>query len=283
MHVVHKGDTGKVRITTDFSALNRFIKREVFSMPGVDYTMAQLGGAKVFSKLDCNSGFFQLKLDEESKKLTCFMTPFGRYQYRRLPQGASSSPEVFCKRISTILSGLEGVIFLVDDIAVFGPDKETHDKRLLAVLKRLNENHVTLNFEKCKFGMTSLKFLGMMVDGDGIRKDPLKVQAIADFPAPTDVTEVRRFLGLFNQVAKFVANVSQETTPIRSLLQKDRQFLWGPDQSKCFENLKNLLISDMVLAHYDPKNPTRVETNASFHGLGITLFQEVQDVWRPAS
>ena len=104
-----------------------------------------------------------------------------------------------------------------------------------------------------------------------------------NFPIPTDITEVRRFLGLFNQVANFIENVSEETAPIMSLLHKNSQFLSGPEQAQCFDRLKRLLTSDNMLAYYDPKSPTRVETDASAHRLGVALFQEVQGVWKPVS
>ena len=278
--VVPKSD-GSVRITTDFTKLNQSIVRERFEMPGVDYTLAQLGNSKYFTKLDFNSGFFQLKLDDNSKKLTCFITPFGRFVYKRLPQGASPSPEVFSKKMSSILSGLEGCISMVDDICVHAPTLQMHNERLTAVLKRLQEQNVTLNAEKCQFAMTTFKYLGYVIDGENIYPDPKKVSAISDFPSPKNLTEVRRWLGLLNQLTKFIPNVSHETKPIRSLLQKDKIFDWGPEQEECFNRLKKLLLSADVLCHYDCANETKIHADASAYGLGAIIYQKINGIWRP--
>ena len=158
-----------------------------------------------------------------------------------------------------------------------------HNERLYKVLLRLKENNVTLNFDKCLFKVTSFSFLGVLIDEKGISPDPGKVEAITQFQAPSKVSEVRRFLGMFNQVSKFVPNVSQETTPIRTLLQKERAFVWGPEQEECFQRLKKLLVSSVVLGHYDPKKETRIETDASAFGVGCVMFQRHDNEWRPVA
>ena len=183
--------------------------------------------------------------------------------------------------MADILSGLDGVVSMVDDILVYAPDINTHNERLFKVLQRLQENNVTLKYDKCEFGVTSLKFLGFQISSKGVEADPDKIRAISHFPAPKNVTEVRRFLGLFNQVAKFVKNVSHETAPIRALLQKDKEFYWGPDQEKCFKNLKSFLTSNTVLAHYSPMNETRIESDAATEGVGSLLLQKIGEDWRP--
>ena len=101
--------------------------REVHPIPKVDETLAQLAGATVFSKLDANSGFWQIPLDEESRLLTTFITSFGRYCFNKLPFGISSAPELFQRRMSTILEGLDGVLCQPDDVLIFGANKEEHD------------------------------------------------------------------------------------------------------------------------------------------------------------
>ena len=119
---------GKVRICVDLTKLNANVCRERHILPSVKKTLAQLGDAKVFTKLDANSGFWQIKLANESALLTTFITPFGRYCFRRLPFGISSAPEVFQRKMSEILSGLEGVLCLIDDVLVIGKDLGEHNK-----------------------------------------------------------------------------------------------------------------------------------------------------------
>ena len=172
--VVPKVNSDRVRITTDLTALNKSVIRELWQMPGVDYTLANIGKSSHYSKIDLNSGYFQVKLDDNSKELTTFLTPFGRFRYLRIPQGLSSSPEVFSKKVAHILSGLEGVVSLIDDVLIHGPDEETHNRRLLAVLQRLKENNITLKFEKCEFNVAKIKFLGLVLSSEGVHADPDK-------------------------------------------------------------------------------------------------------------
>ena len=117
--------------------LNLSVLREPHPIPKVDKILAQLHGAKVFSKLDANSGFRQILLAKESLSLTTFITPFGRYCFNKLPFGTSSDPELFQRRMNRILEGWEGVLCHMDDVLIYGSRKEEHDKRLQAVMRRL--------------------------------------------------------------------------------------------------------------------------------------------------
>eukprot|EP00731_Ephydatia_muelleri_P016289 Em0009g713a len=136
--VVAPKKNGSIRICVDFN-------REVHPLPTVDENLAQLSGAKMFSKLDANSGFWQIPLSENSKLLTTFVTPYGRCYFHKFPFGICSAPEHFQKRMSRILQGLPGVLCQMDDVLVYGKDKDEHDVR---VLLRIQEAGVTLNKEK---------------------------------------------------------------------------------------------------------------------------------------
>ena len=146
--VVVPKKSGKVRICVDLKPLNQSFLREVHPLPKVDDTLAQLSGAKVFSKLDANSGFWQIPLSQPSRLLTTFITPMGRYCFNKLPFGISSAPEHFQRRMSEILAGLEGVLCQMDDVLIFGRDQAEHDRRLEAVLTRIEKAGVTLNPQK---------------------------------------------------------------------------------------------------------------------------------------
>ena len=200
MVVVPKND-GRVRICVDLTKLNESVKQGRHILPSVEQSLAQLGGAKVFSKLDANSGFWQVKLDPESALLTTFITPFRRFCFNRLPFGITSGPEYFQSRMSEVLDGLEGVVNQTDDTLVYGKTKAEHDQRLA-----LEAARVTLNRDKCQFAKTTVKFLGHIIGPDGIQPDPDKVKAIMSMPKPTNITEVRRFLGMTNQLSKFSPN-----------------------------------------------------------------------------
>ena len=224
-------NSGSVRICVDLQMLNESVMREVHPLPSVDETLGQLAGGKVFSKLDANSWFRQIPLTTDSRLLTTFLTPFGRYCFNKLPFGISSAPEHFQKQMTKLLEGLEGFVCLIDDILIHGRSQEEHDSRLRAVLERLEAAGVTLNKEKCSFSKPQVKFLGHIVDENGISADPEKMDAIRDMKAPTNITELRRFLGMANQLGKFSHNLAELSEPLRELLSKKNSWWWAPEQT----------------------------------------------------
>ena len=143
MVVVPKKDD--VRICVDLTKLNESVRRQRHEMPSVEYTMGQLSDARIFSKLDANSGFWQVPLADESALLTTFITPFGRFCFKRLPFGISSAPEHFQRRMSAILEGIDGVLCQMDDILIFGATQSHHDERIREVPRRPQKENVTLN------------------------------------------------------------------------------------------------------------------------------------------
>ena len=167
--VVVPKKSGEVRICVDMKPLNESVLQEVYPIPTVEETLAQLSGASVFSKVDANSGFWQIPLAKRSRSLTTFITPQGRDRFCKLPFGISSAPELFQRRMSKILEGLEGVLCHMDDVLIMGTNKREHDKRLTAVLERLQNAGVTLNPAKCEFGRSSVKFLGNIIDYRGYK------------------------------------------------------------------------------------------------------------------
>ena len=243
--------------------------------------MRQLSGAKVFSKLDANSGFWQIPLAEKSRPLNTFITPFGRYCFNKMPFGISSAPEHFQKRMNRILSGLDGVLCLMDDVLVFGKDRKEHDERLTAALKKIEAAGATLNPSKCEFAKDQLKFLGHLIDQEGIRADPEKTSAITRMEPPNNITELRRFMGMVNQLGKFSRNLAELTQPLRQLLSKRSAWLWGPTQEQAFSRIKEELAQPTVLALYNPQAPTKVSADASSYGLGAVLMQKSGSSWKP--
>ncbi|UYV62484.1 hypothetical protein LAZ67_2000750 [Cordylochernes scorpioides] len=249
-------------------------QREVHPMPVVEHMLGQLGEARFFSKLDANSGFHQIPLSPDCQHLTTFITPFGRYKYCRMPFGISLAPEYFQRVMSIILQGMDGVMCYLDDILIFASDSKTHDRILRLVLRKLKEAKVTLNKAKCVFGVPRINFLGHILDEDGIRPDPAKIEAVAKMPAPTDVHGVRRFLGMVNHLGRFVENLSEIVAPLNQLLVKGQDFVWDCSQERAFRKLKELLTTQPILAAYDVRKPTMVSSDASSYGLGAVLKQE---------
>ena len=241
---------GKVRICVDLTKLNKSVQRELHMLPTVDHLLAQLGDTKVMSKLDANSGYWQIPLAPESRTLTTFITPFGRYQFNRLPFGISSASEIYQKRMQEILDDLTGVICMQDDVLVYGRNQHEHDARLKATLTKIKAAGITLNPHKCEFSKTSLKFLGHILSAEGLKPDPGRVSGISNFPPPTDVSETRRFLGMVNQIGKFIPNLAEKTKPLRDLVSDKNAFIWGTAQQDAFSVIKDALCSAPVLSLY---------------------------------
>ena len=281
--VVVPKDSGAVRICVDLKPLNENVLREVHPMPKVDITLAQLSGATVFSKLDANSGFWQIPLAEESKLLTTFITPFGRFCFNKLPFGISSAPEIFQRQMNNVLSGLPGVLCHVDDILVYGKDSAEHESRLQATLKRIQAAGITLNESKCCFYQSCVSFLGHVIDKHGISPDPKKTTAILGMTPPTSVTELRRFMGMINQMNKFSPNIAHMSKPLRELLSSKNSWMWTTAQEEAFTKLKKEVSSPRVLALYDVDAKTKVSADASAYGIGAVLMQQQQGVWRPVA
>ena len=275
--------SGSVRICVDLKRLNESVLREVYPLPKVDHTLAQLSGATVFSRLDANSGFWQIPLSDDSRLLTTFITPFGRFCYNKLPFGISSAPEHFQMRMSKILSGLQGVVCHMDDVLIFGQDKTEHDNILAAVLTTLQSAGVTLNKDKCLFGQDRLTFLGHVVDRNGISADPEKITALTKMKSPDGVSELRRFLGMANQLGKFSPSLATITQPLRELLSKRNSWCWNTEQEAAFDATKQELVKHTVLALYNPTAPTKVSADASSFGLGAVLLQHDTKQWRPVA
>ena len=177
MVVVPKPD-GRIRICVDLRNLNESVLCETYPLPKIDNLFAQISESKFFTKLDCNSGFWQEKLDPDSRLLTTFITPFGRFCFNLMPFGIKSSPEYYQKKMSQILEGSEGHISIIDNMLIHGKTQEEHDCRLKEVLKRLDGTGATLNAEKCEFSKKEVRFAGYVLNEEGIKSDPEKTESI---------------------------------------------------------------------------------------------------------
>ena len=198
-----------------------------------------------------------------------------------MPFGISSAPQHFQCRMNKILSGLPGVLCLIDNILVYGSSIQEHDNRLEATLNRIHSAGITLNKAKCEFGKETIKFLGHVINSNGISADPQKIEVIVNVQAPSSVSELRRFLGMTNQLGKFSSNIAEMTKPLRNLLSKQSVWLWGADQENAFLKIKEELSSNRILAWYDPNAETKISADASAYGLRAVLLQKHKGQWKP--
>uniref|UniRef100_A0A5S6Q8Y2 Reverse transcriptase domain-containing protein n=1 Tax=Trichuris muris TaxID=70415 RepID=A0A5S6Q8Y2_TRIMR len=205
----------KLRLCIDPRDLNKALKRSRYQIPTIEEMLPRLSNAKIFSVLDAKDGFWQVRLDDQSSKLTTFWTPFGRYRWLRMPFGISTAPEEYQRRIHEVVEGLDGVEVIADDILVYGRGNtrseaaEDHDKNLRALMRRARERNVKFNKDKLRLQLDQVQYMGHLLTASGVRPDPDKVRAIEAMPKPCNPQQVRSLLGCVTYLAKFLPNLSQ--------------------------------------------------------------------------
>ena len=272
---------GKIRVCGDYKVtVNRCLETKIYPLPTIEDILAKLAGGQYFTKLDLTQAYQQLPLDEDSRSILVVNTPKGLFQYTRLPYGVSTAPAIFQAIMDQILQGLPVVCYL-DDILVAGSTKKEHDERLVQVLKRLDEQGIHLQREKCEFCKTEVEYLGHRIDGMGIHPTEKKVEAIKRAPQPQDVSQLRAFVGLMNYYGKFISQISTLLAPLYKLLEKDHTWNWTPECEEAFGKCQSVLSSSAVLVHYDDRRPLRLACDASSYGLGAVLSHVFTDEERP--
>ena len=262
---------GKLRVCIDPRDLNRAIKRP------------KLARTKVFTVLDAKDGFYQVKLDKGGVLLTTFWTPFGRYRYLQMPQGISSAPEEYQRRQNEALSGLNGVEVIAEDILCYGSGEtmedalKDHDSNLLNLLDRARSMNLKLN-KKLRLRLDQVTYMGHSFTSEGLRPDPMKVEAIVSMPRPDDKRAVQRLLGCLNYLSRFMPTISEVSEPLRKLTEKNALFVLESEQEEAFQTIKSMISSTPVLKYYDVASETTIQCNASESGLGATLLQNGQPV-----
>ena len=223
---------GGVRLVTDFTKLNKYVKRPVHPFPCVNDILKQIPhDAKYFAKLDCKHGYFQMALEEESQKLTTFLLPSGRYKYKRAGMGLSASSDEWCRRSDVIIQGLPFAMKIVDDTLIWGKTPTDIKNNVITVLKRCKEENITISFAKLEIS-TTIDFAGYVISHDSIKPSPELTASISNFPQPKNTHEIRQFLGLVNQVGTFMPDLSQIAAPIRQLLRKNTAWTWEVPQEE---------------------------------------------------
>ena len=201
-----KSGKDDVRICVDMRCANEAIQREQIPIPTVDEVLEELNGSTVFSKLNMNMGFHQIELEESSRDITTFSAGDSLFRYKRLSFGINSAPEQYQNIVRQTIAGCPGATNIADDIVVHGKTTEEHDRNLVTLLNRLERN-LTLNKGKCKIGKSQIVFMGRILNKHGVGPTEEKVKAIRETKAPTNVAELRSFLGLQRTVpARFRDN-----------------------------------------------------------------------------
>ena len=275
--VLVRKKNGDVRVAVDFRKVNEVAKKDAFPMPRVDNVLDSLAGSRVFSTLDCASGYHQIMLKDSDKEKTAFRFDGELLQFRVMPFGLSSAPQTFVRLMKKVLHGVSNAACYIDDICVHSKTEEEHVEHLRGVFNALKKAGLTLNMDKCEFFKKEVEFLGFTVKEGRVEPTEKKVTAIKDFPRPKNEKELKRFLGLSGYYRSLVPNYASIAVPLYRLLKKEQVFLWDGDHQKAFDMIKNVLAEDAARFVPDLNKEFIVKTDASEKGIGAMLVQETSE------
>ena len=217
--LVQKKDGG-LRFCIDLRKLNEQTIKDAYSLPRIDETLDSLQGSQWFSSLNLKSGYWQVEMDEESKPLTAFTVGLlGFYECKRMPFRLTNAPATFQRLMETCLGdlNLHWCIIYLDDIVIFSKDLASHLERLKAVFWKLEEAGLKLKPSKCKLFWRQLAYLGHVISAKGVATDESKIEAIKNWPTPTNITEVQSFLGFMGYYCRFIPKFVQVARPLHEL------------------------------------------------------------------
>lgn len=270
---------GSRRFCINFKALNSVTKPDAYPLPKVSHILDRLRDARYLSSLDIKSAFWQIPLDPASKEKTAFTVPGrGLYHFNAMPFGLHNAPATWQRFIDSVLGPeLEVNVFVyLDDIIIVSSDFDTHLQILDKVLGRLKQAKLTLNKAKCQFCRSELKYLGYMVDGEGLRVDPDKVESILNIPAPKSAKEVRQFVGTASWYRRFIPDFSTRLYPLTSMLKKGKKFEWTEEAQNSWDDIRSCLVKSPILTCPNFDKPFTIACDASGVGLGAVLSQETE-------
>ena len=248
------------------------LKSDVHPFPLPEELFHKLNQGCKFSKIDLADAYLQIELDDKSKDLVVINTHQGLYRYKRLPFGLSSAPAVFQKIVEKVIQGIPGTANYLDDIIVTGATEKEHLNNLQITLGKLKESGFRLRMDKCKFFQDTVEYLGHVIDSQGIHSHPAKIDAITNMPYPTNIAELRSFLGMVNYYDRFTPGLATKCAILNDLLHKESTWCWTAEHSQAVDAIKEALTSSTTLSHYNPTLPVSIACDASQVGIGAVLF-----------
>jgi hypothetical protein len=275
---------GEFRLVVDYRRVNGKIVFDAYPMPTIDQALEQFGGARVFSVLDLNSAYFQIPLSATSRRITAFCTPFGLYEFNKLPMGISVGCQGLSRVVDKLFSDLKGrfVFNFLDDLVVYSASKEEHLEHVKEVLGRLQVAGFTLNPEKIVLGVSEIKYLGHSLSNRGVRVLPDRVESIRKFPSPKNLRALR-FMGMVGFYARFIPDYADVAAVLHSLKKKGVSFVWREEHQVAFEKLKDALCKAPVLQIPDFDKQFMLVTDASNVAISAVLQQRVRGDLAPVA
>ena len=281
LHLVPK-PSGGWRPCGDYRRLNAATLPDRYSLPHIQDFAARLDGAKIFSKVDLIRGYHQVPVAEADICKTAVITPFGLFEFLRMPFGLKNAAQAFQRLMDTVCQSLDFVFVYLDDILIASSSHHEHQKHLKILFEKLLSHGLLINLEKCEFGRTHLDFLGHRIDKTGARPLATKVDAIRNFPPPKSTKDLQRFIGMINFYHRFIPSAAKLMAPLyRAIANNNKILEWSDSLQTSFTQAKQAL-ANATLLHYPKSNaPTAVTVDASDVAIGAVLEQFTDGAWQP--
>lgn len=285
LHVVQKKD-GSLRPCGDYRRLNAQTLPDRYGVPNLLDMGTNLHGKTVFSKLDLNRAYYQIPVVEEDVPKTAIITPFGLFEFQRMGFGLRNAAQTFQRLMDQIFNDVPFVFVYIDDILISSRDETEHRMHLQEVLRRLDDNGITINLNKCTFCKPEVEFLGYRVNAKGTAPTPSKIEGIASFPRPVNKGQLRRFLGMINFYRRCLPRAADTQRILNGLVGTSKKndatpITWTADAEEAFEICQNGIRQAALLAHPAADAEISLACDASDVAMGAVLQQRDGDTWRP--